>query len=391
MKNILILSIGFLPNIGGLETHLKDLIDELIKKDWEVTVLTYQPLNTPALGKWIETSNNLKIVRLPVVQGVFYKLLGIPLLEFLFLEPLLFIVTPLALLRYPDIKVVNAQGIIAGFAATFWTKIFKKRYVISAQSVYNFPKFGLYRQISSWIFKSADKIIAISAQTKKDIETLGVDSRNIIVYTNWENSKFFIHQNKIVAKGKLGFSGKFVVSFFGRLVEEKGIKVLMDAIPLASKKITFVIYGEGPLKEVVLKTAKKYKNVVYKETIPPELLPLHYSAADLVVMPSLHEEGFGRVAAGALFCSTPVIASNRGALPEVVNERVGKVINPTAIDIKNAIEYFYLNPKALKKCSSNARAYATKKFSSKNAAVIIEALKTESKWSSSSFGQSRFR
>ena len=54
MKTILILAIGFLPNIGGLETHLKDLIDELQKKNWRVVVLTYQPLHTPVLGKWIE-------------------------------------------------------------------------------------------------------------------------------------------------------------------------------------------------------------------------------------------------------------------------------------------------------------------------------------------------
>ena len=73
-KHVLIISIGFLPNIGGLETHLKDLIDELIKKDWRVTVLTYQPLNTPALGKWIEREKNLIVFRLPILRGVFYKL-----------------------------------------------------------------------------------------------------------------------------------------------------------------------------------------------------------------------------------------------------------------------------------------------------------------------------
>lgn len=370
-KSLLILSIGFLPNIGGLETHLKDLIDELIKTDWKVTVLTYQPLNTPTLGKWIETSNNLKIVRLPVVQGVFYKLLGIPLLEFLFLEPLLFIVTPLALLRYPDIKVVNAQGIIAGFAATFWTKIFKKRYVISAQSVYHFPKQGLYRQLCKWILESADKVIAISKQTKEDIETLGIDSKKIQVYTNWEDSSFFLPQEKKDAKSKVGFEGEFVVSFFGRLVEEKGIKVLIEAIKSSNEKITFAIYGEGPLVDYIIKAAKIYKNIIYMQTIPPEKLPLHYSAADLVIVPSLHEEGFGRVAAGSLFCGTPVVASNRGALPEVVDDSVGKVVNPTPQDFAKAVNFFYLNRAALKECASNARKYAMSKFSSKNAQNII--------------------
>lgn len=372
MRNhILILAIGFLPNIGGLETHLKDLIEELNKKYWNVTVLTYQPLNTPILGKWIERARNLIIFRLPILRGIFYKLYKKPFLEFLFLEPLLFLATPIVLLMYPDISVVNGQGLIAGFSASFWSKVFGKRYVITAQSVYHFPKMGLYRQVCRWIFKSADKVIAISTQTKKDIETLGVDSRKIEVYTNWENSNFFVPINKKKAKIKVGFSDKFVISFFGRLIEEKGVKVLIESIKLLDKRITVAIYGEGPLVDYVKNAAEKYSNVCYMGTVSPEFLPLHYSAADLVIMPSLHEEGFGRVAAGALFCETPVIASNRGALPEVVNEKVGKVIEPSAKEIKKAIEYFYLDQPALRRCSLNARAYAIKKFGNKNAEDII--------------------
>lgn len=374
-KSILIISIGFLPNIGGLETHLKDLIDELIKKDWKVIVLTYQPLNTPVLGKWVETSNNLTVYRLPILRGIFYKLLKAPVLEFLFLEPLLFIATLLVLLRHINIQIVNAQGTIAGFSASFWTKIFRKRYVVSAQSVYNFPKEGLYRLVCRWIFKSADKVIAISAQSKKDIESLDVTPDKVQLYTNWENSDFFKPQNKEIAKRKVGFEDKFVVSFFGRLIEEKGIKMVIEAIKLADKKITFAIYGEGPLVDEVKKATQTNRNVFYKGIITPDNLPLHYSAADVVLMPTLNEEGFGRVAAGALFCGTPVIASNRGALPEVVNNSVGKIINPTPLEIAKAVNFYFVNRQTLKKCSHNARPYALGKFSRKNAEDIIKTFK----------------
>lgn len=370
-KHVFILAIGFLPNIGGLETHLKDLIDELIKKNWKVTVLTYQPLNTPALGKWIEKARNLIIFRLPVLRGLFYKLYKKPFLEFLFLEPLLFLTIPIVLLVYKDISVVNAQGLIAGFAASFWTKIFRKRYVVTAQSVYHFPKKGLYRLVCRWIFQSADKVIAISKQTKKDIEALGVDPENIVIYTNWENSEAFIPVENKRAKIEVGFPNQFVVSFFGRLVEEKGVKVLIEAIKLSDKRITFAIYGEGPLQTYVVSAAQQIKNIKYMGIVNPNLLPLHYSAADLVLMPSLHEEGFGRVASGALFCGTPVIASNKGALPEVVNDSVGKVINPTPQEIAKTINFFYSHREELKQCAQKARTYALSKFSPKNAEDII--------------------
>jgi hypothetical protein len=127
-KNILITSIAFLPNIGGVETHLKDLVDELVKKDWRVTVLTYQPLQTPTNGRWIEKKGDVTIIRLPVVKGYFYKLVDKPLLEFLFLAPLQFLCLPIVLLFRPSIKVINAQGLVAGFSSAFWSGIFQKKY-----------------------------------------------------------------------------------------------------------------------------------------------------------------------------------------------------------------------------------------------------------------------
>ncbi|MBI2596888.1 glycosyltransferase family 4 protein [Candidatus Daviesbacteria bacterium] len=372
-KHLLIIAIGFLPNIGGLETHLKDLIDELIKQNWKIKVLTYQPLNTPVLGKWIEKEKNLVIFRLPVLRGLFYRLLKNPILEFIYLGPLLFLVTPILLLVYPDIYTINAQGVIAGFSTAFWSKIFRKRYVISAQSVYNFPKKGLYKITSQWIFNSADKVIAISNQSKKDVETLGVNKDQIQVYTNWEDSSFFKPYEKEQAKKQIGFTDKFIVSFFGRLIEEKGVLVLIDAIKLCNKDITFLMYGEGPLIDSVKKAAEEFKNIIYMSTIPPNLLPLHYSAADLVLMPTLNEEGFGRVAAGALFCGTPVIASNRGALPEVVNDLVGKIINPTPEEVVKTTNFLYTHKTQLRKRALRCREYAINRFSEKNAEVIIRS------------------
>jgi glycosyltransferase involved in cell wall biosynthesis len=372
-KEILIIAIGFLPNIGGLETHLKDLIEELIKNKWKVVVLTYQPLNTPVMGKWIESAKNLIIYRLPIIRGLFYKFLKSPILEFLFLGPLLFLTTPIVLLKYRNIHVINAQGIIAGFSASFWKKVFNKRYVVSAQSVYNFPKNGLYRTVSRWIFNSADKIVAISSQSKNNIASLGINKEKIIVYTNWENSKNYRLINKENAKKKISFDKHFIVSFFGRLVEEKGIIVLLESVKLSNPKITFLVYGEGPLKDVVIETSKQYKNLHYMGTVTPQALNLNYAAADLVVMPSLHEEGFGRVASGALLSGTPVIVSNKGALPEVVNNSVGKVVEPTSKEIAKSINSFYSDRVGLEKCTKKTRGYALERFNSKNAKPILDS------------------
>ena len=56
-----------------------------------------------------------------------------------------------------------------------------------------------------------------------------------------------------------------------------------------------------------------------------EKLNILYNIADVLAIPS-RIEGFGLVAVEALACGTPVIATNQGGLPEIINERVGTII-----------------------------------------------------------------
>jgi glycosyltransferase involved in cell wall biosynthesis len=61
--------------------------------------------------------------------------------------------------------------------------------------------------------------------------------------------------------------------------------------------------------------------------VPAGDLPLLYSAASLLVYPSLHE-GFGLVPLEAMACGTPVVATSAGALPEVMGVGGGGVLVP---------------------------------------------------------------
>ena len=85
-------------------------------------------------------------------------------------------------------------------------------------------------------------------------------------------------------------------------------------------------------------------------------------------MPSLYEEGYGRVILEALSCGVPVIASNRGGMKEILNDSIGVLVEPTEEEIIKA-----LRETDFEKLAKNCRPYAEKMFSSNNAKVIEEA------------------
>src|SRR5258706_16207709 len=116
---VLQLTVHFAPNIGGVETHLTDLVKGLVKRKIKTVVLTYRPLMVDTAWKMFEKSPFLTIIRLPWFPGLFYKLLHNPALEFFYLTPGLFIATPVTILK-ENCDVIHAHGIIAGFVGVFW-------------------------------------------------------------------------------------------------------------------------------------------------------------------------------------------------------------------------------------------------------------------------------
>lgn len=365
---ILQLTVHYSPNIGGVETHLSDLVNGLLEKGYEVFVLTYLPLTAMVKARIWEKGKHLYILRLPWVSGLFYKLVKSPILEFIYLSPLLFIITPLVLLLFrPD--VIHSHGLIAGFIGVFWGKIFGIRTIVTTHSIYHFPELGFYRELSKLIFKNSSKILTLSKQSKREIGKLGIDDDKIVVFTYWVDLKKF---RKIEgAKKKLGWNNKFVILFVGRLVEEKGVLVLLESIKSWNKNITLVIAGTGPLENKINHQVLSIKNLIYLGKLDNDKLPLYYSAADLVIIPSIHEEGFGRVILESLACGTPVIAANRGAIPEAMNETVGALIDITPKNITSKVNYYFKNQNKSKKQSKNAVVFAKKRYSANNIQIIL--------------------
>jgi glycosyltransferase involved in cell wall biosynthesis len=107
--------------------------------------------------------------------------------------------------------------------------------------------------------------------------------------------------------------GGFLALFVGRLVREKGVRVLLDAWRRANlgEGAVLAVAGEGPLRPELVREGPSVQDLGF---VPRDHLPALYAAADVLVLPSIRTETFlepwGLVVNEAMHQGTPVIASD---------------------------------------------------------------------------------
>lgn len=374
--NILVLTPFFHPNIGGVETHLTDLCNYLTGKNYKLYVLTYFPLTTRVNNvSKNEICTNLEIYRFKLFgHNLFHYLEKYPALELLYLMPILMFHSLLFMLKNKNrIDVIHTHGIVAAFIGRIIGKLFKKRIIMSTHAIYNLENRKTMSHVFKWILKPYDKILALAECSKAELLSAGLDKNLFEIYTYWVDQEVFKPIDKIACKAQLGWDNKFIVFFVGRLIDIKGAGVLVDAAEKSDKRIFFAIAGTGPMEVYLKKRCEGLKNTIFLGKIDNKNLNIYYNAADVFIVPSQYEEAFGRVILEALSCGIPVVASRKGGVPEVIDETVGMLIEPSAENIAANIKYLYDNPDILKDMADNCRKYAVKRFSENNGEVIEKA------------------
>lgn len=140
--------------------------------------------------------------------------------------------------------------------------------------------------------------------------------------------------------------------FAGRLTQGKGVNLIIKTIPdLFNQFPNFKFYfaGDGPLKEKLMNLQKKYKQIVILGSIKHEDLLTLYRVSKGVVMPSIWQEPFGRVAMEGLSAFTPAVVTNKGGLPEIIKDkRWGYVVpaNPQGL-LSGLVELINNNEKLI--------------------------------------------
>jgi glycosyltransferase involved in cell wall biosynthesis len=207
-----------------------------------------------------------------------------------------------------------------------------------------------YRKKIQYACKVADKIIAISEATKKDlINCYHVNENKIVVGSNVIHNRFFdkVDESQLAETTRVfKLPNKFFISV-GSLIERKNVMAICEAFQrLDDTQTHLVIVGKGTQYAEKVKSFLRTKKLLHRtifleDVFPANLienhLPMLYAAAVALIYPS-QMEGFGMPVAEAMAVGCPVITSSQSSMLEV-GDNAALLVNPNeVVAIENAMK-----------------------------------------------------
>ncbi len=240
------------------------------------------------------------------------------------------------------------------FLALKWRKNYRKyegRYYYHCHN--EFP--GLYG--CEKIIKETKKFICVSNYISKSLQNyLKLSSEKFVVLKNAINQDKF-HQNiskerkgLLLRKYKIEHDDK-VLLFTGRIVPEKGVLELLNALNYVKGKYKLLIVGASLNSinaktkyelEVESKVKSIEKKVVFTGYIDYDKIYELYQLADIAVLPSIWDDPAPLTIIESLTCGLPIITTNSGGIPEYVNNKCAIILdkknNKFEINLAKSIE-----------------------------------------------------
>lgn len=374
MPKITIAAGSFWPEIGGPSSYLKTIVPKLAEAGFEVEVVTRS-----------------KKREYPEDKDFGFKVHRLKDWPFKLFNYLRYFLKLLKVAKSSDI--IYAQGPVSSGLPAYWAnKFLKKKFIVKITgdyaweqyslknepiNVFDFQKqklsgrFNALRNVQEKVCRSADLVVAPSSFLAKVVQHWGVKEGEIKIIYNGTDFKP-LNLEKEEARKRIGISGNIILSI-GRLVPWKGFRMLVKIMPELINKYNFarlVIIGDGPEMES-LETIKNnlglHNKVYLVGRKSQEELKTYLAAADMFVLNTAYE-GFSHQILEALVAGVPVITTNVGGNPEIINQgengfmvKYNDELNLTEA-IKAVFEYEDIREKFTEEGKKTAEKFTVKKM-----------------------------
>jgi len=330
MKLIYVLEYYY-PNIGGVETLFKSLIESLAQEGHQITIITSQITKDSPLK---EKQGNIQITRMPFNNRYLFTFLG-----FFYILP-----------HIRACHLVHTTSYNAAIPAFLAARLFRKKVIITFHEVWadlwhRLPYMGKIGKTVHYLFEQIllklpfHHFIGVSQSTSNNLIKAGIKKAKVsTIYNGIDYADFQLKPVSYPSqKGR-----KFTYTYFGRLGISKGLDLLMEAIPIIKEK-----HPNSQFQLIIPKVPNNFLNKILsfikekeledyislKHHLSFEALKNAISNSDCVVIPS-YSEGFCFAAVETIALGTPLISSNQTALKEVVS---GQYIKMTDFSVESLV------------------------------------------------------
>jgi len=361
-KRILILTGVFLEDVGGPPTLLKALNQELIKRGFEIIVLTF--------GKKSEAKKYPYSVK--VVSNNWPSFLK----SFIYLKKGLWLALKSDIVYNQDlytpgftglvIKRILGKKLVTRFVGdSAWEIALNRKETTDNIMDFQVNKYSKLverrKRVRKKILKNSDKVIVASYFLKKLAMEIGLSGDKIKVIYN--SIDFLDTQSdlKVDLKKELNISGQVILTN-ARLTPWKGVDTLIKIMPKLIKKyenIKLIIISQGPERKNLEKLAVDLdveENVIFVGQVSRQLVVEYLKISDVFVL-NTNYEGMSFSILEAMKVGLPIITTPAGGNPETINH--GETGLMVEYDNKEqwigAISQVLDNPDLAKKLVANAK------------------------------------
>lgn len=326
---------AFPPIIGGVETHLVMLLPELVKRGHEVSLLT-------GAAEGAKANDNFKgvnIVRAPIMDLNWLNKRGLVGIE----KEVKQVMGAFFEKTRPHIAHAhNMHYFSKAHAKTLEEETKKKRKIPLVLTTHNSWDDMLFLDLTRNI--KWDHIIAVSYYVKKELMGIGYDHRKITTIHHGIDVERFKPDRKKEYKGKLAaLRNKRVIFHPARMGLAKGCDISVKAMRPVVKRFPNAVLVLAGTKNIVDWGSTQQKDIAYiadlinalgvKKNVFIDMFTLNemaglYSIAETCLYPSSVGEPFGLTMLEALASGKPMIVTNSGGMPEVIQDGINGYIVP---------------------------------------------------------------
>lgn len=324
----------YYPYIGGAETLWKNLSEQLVLNNHQVTVITTR---FQKKLKKQEIVNGVDIIRLPISNRFLFTLLSVKKCVQIAKNVDLIQTSSYtaAIPAFIASKVTNTKCLITFHE--YWGKLWFKVPFTSLVSKI------LYFSFEWFILKlNFDKFIAVSEYTKSRLINAGIHPGKIKrIYNGLDYNQF--------TNNKPEKLNQFTFCYFGRLGVSKGLDILLEGFSFFIQKhpdVKLKMIAPNYPKNIYLKIKNLAKtlniesNLIWKHNLLKIDLLIEVSSTNAIIIPSL-SEGFCFTAAESVALKMPIVSSEKGALREVTGGKIIAIKKFTALGLNEALEKAY--------------------------------------------------